>query len=90
MPAMIEQRRVTPITTYLGYDPGVSAIRLAADVAHAHLSRTEMRPTRTPLHVREREIRRRGGSYRPVHWSELPRFVRARAREKGIDIFTTV
>lgn len=77
---MSAQRQVSALTTYLGYDPDVAAIRLAADVAHTHLSRGRHRPMRISAY--ERRIIR----YRDPHWHELPDFVRWRARDKGIDL----
>jgi hypothetical protein len=77
---MTAQRQASPIASYLGYDPAIAAIRLAADVAHARVSRATGRPTRTPLHIRERI------PYVQTYPYELPMFVLERARAKRIDL----
>jgi hypothetical protein len=77
---MTAQRYATRVERYLGYDPAVSAVRLAAEVAHAHLSRDRQRPMRIGLHHRK-EI-----PYVHVYPYELPMFVLERARAKRIDL----
>lgn len=66
------------ITAHLGYDPDEAAARLRRDARAADVVRRmrSVRPPRIAPHV----------AYVPVHWTALPKFVLARARDKGIDL----
>lgn len=65
---------------HLGYGPEHATERLRADVTKTGVLR---RMVSVPRFVETNEFTI---EYRPVHWHELPRFVRRRAQDKDIDV----